>query len=133
MSNNTTPQPNKSEKLEIEPPLSKNPSPSQGLRNINLSSDSDHDVSIKPSSDTNELRVKVSEIIRYNGFNLSNDEAIESLINLFAQKQAEVLQPFKDAINNKGSHPEYHDAQVAHLKEHWPVLYKLITNPTSEV
>jgi hypothetical protein len=45
---------------------------------------------------------------------------------LITKREQEVLQPFADAINNKGSHLDYHDNQLARLKYEWPTLYKLL-------
>lgn len=53
-------------------------------------------------------------------------EAREAFTALIESEKVKAVEPFRQAMVNKGSHPEYHDQQVAYLKQHWPTLYNLL-------
>ena len=38
------------------------------------------------------------------------------------------LMDFARAFHDPGSHPDYHRAQVEHLRQHWPTLYRLLAS-----
>jgi hypothetical protein len=38
----------------------------------------------------------------------------------------ELGRTFREIVTNPGSHPAYHEAQIARLATDWPVLYQLI-------
>lgn len=49
-----------------------------------------------------------------------------AILSLIESEKVKAVEPFRQAMVNKGSHPEYHDQQVAYLKQHWPTLYNLL-------
>lgn len=50
----------------------------------------------------------------------------QAILSLIESEKVKAVEPFRQAMVNKGSHPEYHDQQVAYLKQHWPTLYNLL-------
>ena len=74
----------------------------------------------------NELEGRVKAWLVFNVESELTDQDIERITSLIESEKVKAVEPFRQAMMNKGSHPEYHDQQVAYLKQHWPTLYNLL-------